>query len=1159
MRCIHFGDVHFDAATADRALASLAVVAETGERERVSAFVLAGDLYHRGIQNSAAARFPDLLAAIGRLLNIAPVVAIYGTRTTHDIPGCYDVLTKLTGKGDHNFVMLQPGEVCYKDTFNDCIHGNFIQGQTDLMFLGLPEPSKEWLLAGHDGLSAEESAERVKVALRKILLGMGAARVEHSEIPAVMLYHGAVEGATLANGQLLEGGIALGREDLALVGADYYAMGHVHLAQQIPGLPAYYSGSAFPVDWAEVDQKCCNLVEIEKNNAGPDSGWGGRMFAETVTRIPFPHPPRRKFVVEPGADYPYSAASGFQTWMVLRQPKDWGRSLNDEEILTCMLAKGALPGSRVTVELIPTETVRAAEITEQHHLRDKVRVYAEASDEAAPAESMLAKADALEAEGERGGLDSGAHLRIRKLRLRGATGIWKGLGVDEVTLDLDAYDAGLVALVGPNGAGKSTLLENMHPWPCLLTREGKLQDHFRLRDSARELWFVDERTGTEYRALMLVDGVNATGKAEYHLFAGDAPLTNGRREDYEAAIERLFGSLALFLRSAFVSQRATKNNPDLAEATKGEKKAIFRELAGLDYLQAAAESAKGKGAAIESETALAEAGLAVKREALLALPELRERVEAGGADLARRETELRGIELDGKAAASRAKELAAALEQQHAAERQIAEENAAAAAAQGEVEKAEAERDGLCSALEAKPAAEQALAEYERLREEERGESEKAKTHAEGVARVQSQYANDLRAHRDHEAEIQGRHAVAHKAMVTLEGDRRVMLAQIDRLIADIAVPEKACVNCGYIDPERLKIREGWKTTLAAVQEKAHELSQDIEEKRREVEEIAVEHTDPPEAPKVPAFDDTRLKELHRSVAKIDAFTLRKVVERARTAEVRIAELTQIVTDRSAQAANATSHVEKLRATIDATLPARSANAAYDLEEQRKKYIAANDVCTTLRTQIQQHKERIAELEKQRTEIEDVERFLVTRKAEAAEWRWLERACGADGIQALELDALGPGIAEVANRLLSAAYGTRFSVEFRTTRIAGRGSKVKQVEDFSIWIHDNERESEQDLSTLSGGERVWIYHALYDAFALIRDRNTGIRFLTVFADEADGALDPEARLAYFAMLRAAHVESGRRHTIIVTHSEAAQEAIPQRIVMAELAGKEVAA
>ena len=57
-------------------------------------------------------------------------------------------------------------------------------------------------------------------------------------------------------------------------------------------------------------------------------------------------------------------------------------------------------------------------------------------------------------------------------------------------------------------------------------------------------------------------------------------------------IEHLFGSLPLFLRSAFVSQKQPKNLPDLGGVTKGEKKALFRELGGFDYLQMHADNLK---------------------------------------------------------------------------------------------------------------------------------------------------------------------------------------------------------------------------------------------------------------------------------------------------------------------------------------------------------------------------------------------------------------------------------------------------------------------------------------------------------------------------------------------------------------------------------------
>jgi len=173
---------------------------------------------------------------------------------------------------------------------------------------------------------------------------------------------------------------------------------------------------------------------------------------------------------------------------------------------------------------------------------------------------------------------------------------------------------------------------------------------------------------------------------------------------------------------------------------------------------------------------------------------------------------------------------------------------------------------------------------------------------------------------------------------------------------------------------------------------------------------------------------------------------------------------------------------------------------------------------------------------------------------EAEDWRFLERACGPDGIQALELDALAPGIAEIANRLL-AASGNTGQIQFRTTRIGGKGSKTKQIEDFLVYYIDEAGE-EQEIATLSGGESVWIRKALYDAFAVIRARNTGVRFGTVFLDEADGALDPESRIRYLRMLEAAHVEAGRYQTIIVTHSTELQAMVERTINVADLGPRE---
>jgi len=147
---------------------------------------------------------------------------------------------------------------------------------------------------------------------------------------------------------------------------------------------------------------------------------------------------------------------------------------------------------------------------------------------------VLEKADGLEeAARESGETPDGLHIRLKKLVLRGAIGILKGTGKNQVEIDLEEYEPGLIALVGVNGAGKTTLIENMHPYPQMLTRSGKLQDHFCLKDSFRDLYFIDEKTGAGYRAFMQIDGANKTGSVEYFLYKNGTPVTNGRKESYE--------------------------------------------------------------------------------------------------------------------------------------------------------------------------------------------------------------------------------------------------------------------------------------------------------------------------------------------------------------------------------------------------------------------------------------------------------------------------------------------------------------------------------------------------------------------------------------------------------------------------------------------------
>jgi exonuclease SbcC len=134
-----------------------------------------------------------------------------------------------------------------------------------------------------------------------------------------------------------------------------------------------------------------------------------------------------------------------------------------------------------------------------------------------------------------------------------------------------------------------------------------------------------------------------------------------------------------------------------------------------------------------------------------------------------------------------------------------------------------------------------------------------------------------------------------------------------------------------------------------------------------------------------------------------------------------------------------------------------------------------------------------------------------------AEWRWLARALGKEGIQALEIDSSGPQVSDLANTLLQEAYGGRFVLRLDTQSALANGHGVK--EDFRIVVLDMERGREGDGEDLSGGERVVIGEALGLAISLFHGQRAGHAFETCIRDETVGALDPDNAERYFHMLR----------------------------------------
>ena len=121
-----------------------------------------------------------------------------------------------------------------------------------------------------------------------------------------------------------------------------------------------------------------------------------------------------------------------------------------------------------------------------------------------------------------------------------------------------------------------------------------------------------------------------------------------------------------------------------------------------------------------------------------------------------------------------------------------------------------------------------------------------------------------------------------------------------------------------------------------------------------------------------------------------------------------------------------------------------------------------------------------------------------------------------DGLIALAIDDAGPALSGLANDLLLACYGPRFTVSIRTLVETAKG---EQKEGFDIVVHDGDSGESKSVGLMSGGERVFVNECLTRAVALYLVEHLGRRYGTLFSDEADGALDAERKRMFMAMKR----------------------------------------
>ncbi|HEX2868774.1 MAG TPA: SMC family ATPase [Ignavibacteriales bacterium] len=193
-------------------------------------------------------------------------------------------------------------------------------------------------------------------------------------------------------------------------------------------------------------------------------------------------------------------------------------------------------------------------------------------------------------------------MKLLKFKLRGAIGIKKGVGLDEIEVDFAKLGPGLIALIGRSGSGKSTFMENLHPYRMMVSRNGSLKRHFFLKDSYRILEF--EHEGMVYESRILIDAV--TDNSEAYLFRNGIPLNDGKNTTYDEVLEEVLGSPDLFFNSVFSGQKSK----GIAQLKAGERRDLFHELLNLKKYEILNDEAKKKLSKAQADLAAVESEIA---------------------------------------------------------------------------------------------------------------------------------------------------------------------------------------------------------------------------------------------------------------------------------------------------------------------------------------------------------------------------------------------------------------------------------------------------------------------------------------------------------------------------------------------------------------------
>ncbi len=781
-------------------------------------------------------------------------------------------------------------------------------------------------------------------------------------------------------------------------------------------------------------------------------------------------------------------------------------------------------------------------------------------------------------------------MRILKLKLRGAIGIKKGLGLDEVEIDFTKFGPGLIALTGKNGSGKTSILEQLHPFRQMVSRDGSLQSHFFLKDSYRILAF--ELNGEIYESKILIDAL--TGGSEAYLIQRQAygeqqfPLNDGKLTTYDIEIEKLLGTPELFFNSVFSGQKSK----GIAELKPADRRKLFYELLNLNSYEVYLEHAKKELRDQEFKLAKVEGELsAIGIENC----ELRiEQLEAEKTGILKRHEELTeeigGLEVEISTFEENIKEFdieirtsEEKLKGNEEIEKRITaisdeiqtgakELNSKVMRYNSEIEDNQKLIERNKNLASRKDEISSMIASRDEAKEKISTLQQEKNSYQTRLNKLQEDYSADLQALNAQEKNLNTlRNELQKLELEAEQHEKNLSRMKKDTEIIDVVPCNEATgKSCGFL----INAYET-KSELAELLAENYDYDSLFEVKERSIKkaEDTYEHdknmysekyyVNSKELKDGLKLVDSNIEQFQKVIEANGNGDLDKMFKDSLEAENNIKLLEQKIDSIRALVNEAVKNLNKeierlkseardLQKKLDLELPKKITQLKEDLatenlqlQSTRTKKNIRTGLVDELKQEfakvhqeieaVKQSKERIAILEEEKKKIE----------SEIRDWTFLFKAFDKTGIPVLKLENSGIEITTIANELLS-LFENKFRIVFETTKLKADKKNIKETFDINIVEEDGVVE----LANKSGGERVWIETALRLAVSLVV-RQQGKNIQTSFADEVDGALDLNNAHIFLQMLINAHNKSGVHNTFFITHRPELLDLIPQQISLSD--------